>query len=112
MMLIARIGASDQTDEGVLELAPRIVELDEIELGVDHGAAHLGATVLGGRQREQEAAALLVRIGDALHAVDRREHGADLALGIVAARRPDRDRDLANLALRRREILLAADAED
>src|SRR6185295_1765703 len=83
MILIARIGSSDQTDERVLQLAPGVVELEQIELGHDHGAADLGAAVLGGGQREQQAAALLVRIGDALHAIDRGEHAADLALGII-----------------------------
>src|SRR5512140_511197 len=112
MMLIARIGSSDQTDEGVLELTPGVVELDEVELGLDDRAADLGTTVLGSRQREQEPTTLLVRIGHGLHAIDRREHGPDPALGIITARRPDRDRDLANLALRCGERLLAAVAED
>src|SRR6185503_4330127 len=107
MILIARIVSSDQADERVLELAPGVVELDEVELGLDDGAADVRAAILGGRQRERQAAALLVRIGDAGDAGDRREHAADLALGVVAARRPDGDRDLADLALRGREVLLA-----
>src|SRR5678815_5029647 len=84
MMLIARIEASDETDERVLELAARVVELQQIQLGADDRAADVGAAILGGLEREQHAAALLVRIGDALHAVDRAEDlldvGARLAL--------------------------------
>src|SRR3954464_8843776 len=111
MMLVAAIGSSDESNERVLELAARVVELDEVELGVDDRAADLGATVLGGRQREQQATALLVRIGDGLHAIDGLEHLADTALRIVAGWRTDRDRDLADLALGRGELALAARAE-
>src|SRR4051812_1357864 len=111
MMLVAAIGSSDESNERVLELAARVVELDEVELGVDDGAADLGAAVLGRRQREQETAALLVRIGDALHAVDRLEHLPDAALRIIAGRWAHRDGDLADLALGRGELALAAGAE-
>src|SRR5688572_2555176 len=113
MMLVARIGSSDESNEGVLELAARVIELDEVELGLDDFLAHLGTTVLRGGEREQEAAALLVRIGDALHAVHGREHlrdrrarglGIRLALRALAAIRrapllghADRDADRANL---------------
>src|ERR1044071_576231 len=91
MMLIARIEASDETDECVLELAACVVELQQIELGADHRAADFRATVLGGLEREQQATALLVRIGDALHAVDRAEDLLDVGLrlallGVLALR--------------------------
>src|SRR5689334_10180258 len=99
MILIARIVSSDQTDERVLELAPGVIELEQVELALDDGAADVRAAVLGGGQRERQAAALLVGIGDAADAVDRRQHLADLSLGVLARRRPDRDRDLPDLAL-------------
>src|SRR5687767_9455084 len=91
MMLVARIGSSDESNERVLELAACVVELEQIELGFDDGLAHLCATILRSREREQDAAALLVRLGDALHAVDGGEHLRDrgphflgLGLGVLA----------------------------
>src|SRR5690349_9232495 len=77
MMLVARISASDESNERALELATRVVELDQIQLGVDDRAADFRAAVLGGRERVQHPAALLVRIGDALHALDTAEHLLD-----------------------------------
>src|SRR5687768_6829542 len=111
MMLIARIGSSDQSNERVLELAARVRELDQVELGLDDGSADLGAAVLGGRQRIRQATALLVRIGDAFHAADRLEHLADRRAWVVAARRTHGHGDLPDLALARRELVLAARAE-
>src|SRR5512139_3418160 len=129
MMLVARIRASDESNERVLELAARVVELDEIELGLDDRTADLRTAVLRGRERVQQAAALLVRIADLLHAVDDAEHLADRGarllglqlrvLRLLAAvriapllRHADRHADLANLALVRGQLALAADAQD
>src|SRR5690349_7085932 len=109
MMLVARIATSDETDERVLELAARVVELQQIELGLDDTAADLGATVLARRQREREATALLVRLGDLRDAIDRLQDAGDLRL---VAGVTDGDRDLANLALVLREVGFAADAEE
>src|SRR5580704_16112827 len=99
MMLVARIGPSDETDERALELATRVVELQEIQLGVDDRAADVGAAVLLRRQRERQAAALLVRVADLADSRDGREDLGDLRLRIVARWRAHRDGDLANLAL-------------
>src|SRR3569833_943866 len=80
LMLVARIRASHESDERVLELASRVVELQEIELGLGDRAADVGPHVLAGRQREREAAALLVRLADLGDVRDRREHLRDRAL--------------------------------
>src|SRR5574338_710980 len=110
MMLIARIGTSDETDERVLELAARVVELEQIELGRDDRAADLGAAVARRREREGPAAALLEGLEHLGDALDLLEDLLDLALRIVAAA-ADGHRDLANLALHVAELGLGADAE-
>src|SRR5688500_13894175 len=74
MMLVARISASNKSNERALELATGVVELDQIELRVDDSAADFRAAVFRRREREQQAATLLVRIRDVLHAVDAAEH--------------------------------------
>src|SRR4051812_5957182 len=99
MMLVARIVTSDETDECVLELAARVVELQEVELRSDDRARDIGADVLVRRQRERETAARLVRLGDLRDAFDRRQHARDLRAWIVFAGRAHRDVDRANLAL-------------
>src|SRR5687767_10822680 len=111
MMLVARIGPSDESNERVLELATRVVELQQIQLGLDDRAADFRAAVLLGRERERQPAALLVRLLDATDAVDARQHLGDLRLRIVAAGRAHRHRDLANLALHVAELRLGTGTE-
>src|ERR1043165_7595475 len=120
MMLVARIVTSDETDERVLELAARVVELQEVELRFHDRAADLGADVRAGAERGRPAAPLLVRLGDLRHALDARQHLRDEALRIAGlaigalenfGRRTDRDGDRANLALHRTELCFASDAE-
>src|SRR4051812_11553362 len=99
MMLAAGIAASHQTNERVLELAARVVELDQVELRVDHRATDVRTAILVRREREQESPALLVRLGDLADALDLAEEARDHSLGVVDRSRPYRHRDLANLAL-------------
>src|SRR5215475_5951137 len=111
MMLIARIATSDESNECVLELAARIVELQQIELGLDDRTANVGAAILRRRQRVRESAALLVRLVDLADAIDLLEHLRDRRARILAVGRAHGHRDLANLALDRAQLLFAAGAE-
>src|SRR4051812_33988524 len=83
MILIARIGPSDEADERALELAAREVELEQIELGLDDRAAHLGAAVLARRERERDALRGAVQVVDLRDAVHRAEDLLDRRLRVV-----------------------------
>src|SRR5688500_7969264 len=111
MMLVARIATSDESNERVLELATCVVELQQVELRVDDRAADIRTAIGLRRERERPTAALLVRIEHLADPADLLQHGADLALRVVARRCAPRHRDLANLALHVAELRLGADAE-
>src|SRR6185436_10347844 len=117
MMLVAAIGPSNESHAGVLELAARVIELEQIELGAHDRAADLGPAILRGRDEERRPAALLERLAELLHAVDALEHLHEVAPGIgpervAAARRADRHGHRADLALLARELALGAHPED
>src|SRR5262245_44373443 len=104
MTLVACIATSRETHEQGLELAARVVEAEQIEVGTDNRAADRGAAVLGGRQRERLAARLRERLGDLCDAVDslqQRGHLRDAVVGDA-----HRDRDLPDLALLAGELAL------